>query len=85
MALTLDPATEQRIQREIDLGHASDPAELLNRALDLLSAQESWSEEEKHELTQSLDRAMEQIKRGEGISAENIREHLAQRRAARVG
>ena len=36
MTLTLDPQFEKRIQREIDLGHYGDPAEVI--AHDLLQA-----------------------------------------------
>jgi Arc/MetJ-type ribon-helix-helix transcriptional regulator len=34
MAITLDPPIEQRIQRELDRGHYSSPAEVIARALD---------------------------------------------------
>jgi hypothetical protein len=43
MALTLDPAigrSAQRIQRELERGPYTNPAELLGHALDLLEAQE---------------------------------------------
>ena len=36
MAITLDPATEQRTQRELDRGHYGSPAEVIAQALDLL-------------------------------------------------
>jgi hypothetical protein len=42
MALTLNPATELRIQRQAELGPFHEPDELVNRALDLLESQESW-------------------------------------------
>ena len=41
MVLTHYAQTEQRIQREIDLGHYREPAEVMNRALDLLEAEDS--------------------------------------------
>ena len=40
MAITLDPATEQRIQRELDRGHYASPAEVIAQALDLLEAEQ---------------------------------------------
>jgi len=39
MTLTLDAATEQSIQREIDLGHYSSVAEVVAHAVTLLAAQ----------------------------------------------
>ena len=35
-------ATEQRIQRQAELGPFHEPDEVVNRALDLLESQESW-------------------------------------------
>ena len=85
MPITLDAQTEQRIQREIDLGHYREPAEVINRALDLLEAQEAWSEEEQAELDAHLAESMAQIERGEGIPGDQVRARLAELRAARVG
>jgi Arc/MetJ-type ribon-helix-helix transcriptional regulator len=42
MILTLDPATEQRIQREMERGHYREPAEVIAHALNLLQAEEEW-------------------------------------------
>jgi len=39
MTLTLDPMTEQRIQREIELGHYREPAEVVAHAVALLDAE----------------------------------------------
>jgi len=38
MTLTLDAATEKRIQREIDLGHYADEAEVVAHAVTLLTS-----------------------------------------------
>jgi Arc/MetJ-type ribon-helix-helix transcriptional regulator len=39
MTLTLDAATEKRIQREIDLGHYTNPAEVVAHAVAVLDGQ----------------------------------------------
>jgi hypothetical protein len=39
MTLTLDPTTEKRIQREIDLGHYTAPEEVIAHALALLTGE----------------------------------------------
>jgi len=85
MTLTLDPQLEQRIQRQIESGPYREPSEVINRALDLLEADESWSEEEKTALDQRLTESMAQIQRGEGIPGGKLLEVLAQLRAARRG
>ncbi len=40
MTLTLDAATEKRIQQEIDLGHYTNVAEVVAHAVTLLAAQQ---------------------------------------------
>jgi Arc/MetJ-type ribon-helix-helix transcriptional regulator len=42
MTLTLDAATEKRIQREIDLGHYREPSEVIARAVAMLADEEEW-------------------------------------------
>jgi hypothetical protein len=44
MTLTLDATTEKRIQREIELGHYAEPAEVVAHALALLAGEEQGGE-----------------------------------------
>jgi Arc/MetJ-type ribon-helix-helix transcriptional regulator len=82
MAITLDPATEQRIQRELDRGHYASPAEVIAQALDLLEAEQEWLEISKSALNQRLEQSMAQIDRGEGIPGGHLLQVLAERRQA---
>jgi Arc/MetJ-type ribon-helix-helix transcriptional regulator len=66
MAITLDPATEQRTQRELDRGRHGSPAEVIAQALDLLEAEQEWLKISKSALNQRLEQSMAQIDRGEG-------------------
>ena len=84
MSLTLDPATEQRIQREAALRNLEEPAQLINLALDVLTNEEAWSDEEKSALNDKLDRSLAQIERGEGTPGEQVRAILAQDRKDRA-
>ena len=84
MSLTLDPATEQRIQRETALRHFEEPAQLINRALDSLIQEESWTEEEKAALNHQLDSGLAELKAGGGIPGDQVRAALAARLAARI-
>ena len=82
MAIALDPATEERIQREFARGHYGSPAEVIAQALDLLQAEEEWLERSKSALNARLQESMAQIDRGEGIPGDRLLEVLAERRAA---
>jgi antitoxin ParD1/3/4 len=83
MDLALDAATEQRIQRALERGHYSEPAEVIAHALNLLQAEEEWLETKKAALQRRLEESMAQIDRGEGIPGDRILDVLAERRKAR--
>jgi Arc/MetJ-type ribon-helix-helix transcriptional regulator len=86
MSLALDPATEARIQREIDRGRFREPSELLAHALDLLeteTAARDWLLRNRDALNQRLDLSFAQSERGESYSPEQARTLLAERRAMR--
>jgi Arc/MetJ-type ribon-helix-helix transcriptional regulator len=85
MAITLDAAIEQRIQRQLDRGAFREPAELLAHALDLVEAeamQEDWLTRNKEAINADLDKTFDQVARGEGYSLEESRALLAQHRAS---
>jgi antitoxin ParD1/3/4 len=83
MNLTLDPVTEQRIQREVELGHYRDPAEVIARAVSLLEAETEWLQRNKEALDQRLKESVAQIERGEGIPGDKLLEYLAEKRQSR--
>jgi plasmid stabilization system protein ParE/Arc/MetJ-type ribon-helix-helix transcriptional regulator len=84
MSLALDPATEQRIQREIARGPSREPAELINRALDLLESQENWLLRNKDAINERLEESMAQAERGEVYTPEEVRDLLNQDRQSRA-
>ena len=87
MAIILDPATEERIQRQLDRGTFREPAELLAHALDLVEAEaveEGWLLRNKEAINADLDRTFAQAERGEGYSPEESRALLQQHRASRA-
>ena len=84
MAITLDAAIEQRIQRQLDRGAFREPAELLAHALDLVEAeamQEDWLVRNKEAINADLDKSFAQAARGEGYTEEKLRARMAERRA----
>jgi antitoxin ParD1/3/4 len=84
MTLTLDPRLEMRIQQKIEDGSHREASEVIDHALDLLDADESWSDAEKAQLDQHLAESMAQIQRGEGIDGDEARALLAERRRVRL-
>jgi len=83
MTLTLDSATQQRIQEELARGRYREPAEVIAHALDLLEAERIEMEERRLGLVRRLEQSFAQSERGETYSPEEARAVLAERRAAR--
>jgi Arc/MetJ-type ribon-helix-helix transcriptional regulator len=95
MSLILDPATEARLQRELESGAYSGPDDLLTHALDLLEAEredtkavdqamDDWLLRNKEAIAIDLEESSAQAARGEGYSPEEAKALLAERRAARA-
>jgi len=87
MAITLDTATEERIQRQLDRGAFPGPTELLAHALDLIEAEapyEDWLLRNKEAIQEAIERTSAQAARGEGFSPEESRADLARHRASRI-
>ncbi len=88
MSFALDPATEQRIQRELLRGPYREPDELINRALDLLDlldSQEDWLLRNKDAINERLEESFAQSERGEVYTPEQVRGFLDEDRKARQG
>ena len=84
MAITLDAAIEQRIQRQLDRGAYRKPEELIAHALDLIEAEEDWLLRNREVIGEDLDESFTQAARGEGYSLEETKALLAERRASRA-
>ncbi len=85
MTITLDAATEQRIQRELARGNYRDPAELISHALDLVAAEEDWLLRNRDVINRDLDESFAQSERGEGFAEEDLRARMVARRGAHRG
>jgi Arc/MetJ-type ribon-helix-helix transcriptional regulator len=80
MSLTLDSATEERVQRELACGSYSEPAEVISRALDLLEADRADTDTRRAALLARIEESFAQADRGETYSPEEARVELAARR-----
>jgi hypothetical protein len=85
MAFTRDPATEERIQRQLERGAFAEPTELLAHALDLVEAEEEWLLRNRPFIAAHLEESFAQSERGETYSLEEAQAMLTERRAARAG
>ncbi len=94
MSLTLDPATEARIQRELEAGNYAEPSELLAHALDLVEAEraglhqtdaqmEDWLLRNTEAINAALEESFAARERGEGYSPEQSKALLAENRDSR--
>ena len=87
MTLTLDPATEQRLQQELATGQYREPNQLIAHALDLVKAEreqkaEDWLTRNKEAIKADLEESFAAAARGESYSLEDAQRILAERRAA---
>jgi len=82
MALHLDPATEARLQRQLERGSYSAPADVINHALDLLEAEEGALPARRAAIILRLEESIAQAQRGETFSPEEVRDRLAKQRQA---
>jgi Arc/MetJ-type ribon-helix-helix transcriptional regulator len=85
MSLVLDPAIEQRLQRQLESGSYSGPDELLAHALDLLEAEtgpEDWLSANKEAVRAMIEESVAAEAKGVSYSMEEAEAILAQRRAA---
>jgi len=88
MTLVLDPATEARLQRQLETGAYSGPDDLLAHALDLLveaeAGQGDWLSADKEAVRAMLDESVAAEAKGVSYSLEEAEAILAERRAARA-
>jgi Arc/MetJ-type ribon-helix-helix transcriptional regulator len=84
MSVITDPAIEQRIEREMARGIYREPADVLNRALDLLESQEEWLLRDKDSIRETLEESWAEYQRGEFYAPDEVRARLAEDREARA-
>jgi Arc/MetJ-type ribon-helix-helix transcriptional regulator len=82
MTLTLDPATEARLQRELANGQYNEPSELLAHALDLIEAERTDLAVRRTQIIARLEESIAQGERGEVYTETQVRARMATLRAA---
>jgi predicted transcriptional regulator len=82
MTLTLDPATEQRLQQELAIGRYRGPADLIAHAPDLVKAKREDLATRRTAFFGEIEESIAQGERGEVFTEEEVRARMAARRAA---
>ncbi len=81
MEITLKPEDEQIIQRRLESGVFSDVNEVIHKALQSLDAEEAWLLANNGAIHEKIGRGVSQLDRGEGLSPEESRARLQERKA----
>jgi antitoxin ParD1/3/4 len=82
MTITLRPEQEKVIEQAIQSGAYQDPAEVIERALEMLRSEDEWLKEDKGSINEKIERAIAQLDRGEGVAGDELRRRLEERKAA---
>ena len=83
MNVSVDETSEQRIKRQIELGHFKNPEEVIDHALELLDAQETWLHDNRDLIRLKIEHSFSQIEPGEGITGDEARRILEARKQRR--
>ncbi len=82
MAITLTPEQERLVSKAVETGAYETPDAVIDRALQALRSQDEWLQENKEEINAKIERAVAQMDQGAGITEDELREHLANRKSA---
>ena len=70
MTITLRPEHEELIADAMRTGAYQNPDDVIGRALEMLHSEDEWLQDQKSSITGKIDRAFQQLERGEFLSAE---------------
>ena len=82
MTIELKPELEALIQKRLKSGAFQDVEDVLLPALESQDAEEAWLELHRREIGEKIDKAIAQIDRGEGMTPEQSRAWLEEKKAA---
>lgn len=82
MTITLRPEHEKAIAEAMQSGAYQTPEEVIGRALEVLRSGDEWLAQNKGAINEKIERGIAQLDGGEGISGEELRGRLENRKAA---
>jgi antitoxin ParD1/3/4 len=77
MQLTVPPDVEALVQKRLATGAFANAEDVIRRAMEVLDAEESWTEQERRALDEKIDQALEQVAAGQVNGPEQARLKLA--------
>jgi putative addiction module CopG family antidote len=84
MQLNIPPDLQPLVDKRLSSGEYSSAEEVFRRALEVLEAEETWTEEERRALDQKIDHALAQAAAGNIYGPEEARRRLAGLREAHL-
>jgi Arc/MetJ-type ribon-helix-helix transcriptional regulator len=84
MQLDIPPDLQPLIDKRLSSGEYGSAEEVFRRALEVLEAEETWTEEERCALDQKIDRALAQVASGKVYGPEEARRKLGAMRKAHL-
>lgn len=82
MTVTLSPDQERRLADVVSSGAYQNAEQVLNRALEMLLAQEEWLAENRGEIAAAIELGFAEAERGELIDGDEVRSRMAARKHA---
>lgn len=76
MTLELKPEIEALIQKRLQSGAFSTAEEVIERALEYLSAEEDWLADNRDQIAAQIQEGWEEAQRGELTDGENVRAEM---------
>ncbi len=74
--MELKPETEALIQKRLQSGVFSSPEQVIERALEFLSAEEDWLAENREAIAAQIQEGWEEAQKGELTDAEQVRAEM---------
>jgi putative addiction module CopG family antidote len=84
MQLNIPPDLQPLVEKRLASGEYGSAEEVFRRALEVLEAEETWTEEERRALDEKIDHALAQVVAGNVYGPEEARRKLAARREAHL-
>jgi Arc/MetJ-type ribon-helix-helix transcriptional regulator len=82
--LTVPPDIEALVHKQLATGAFANAEDVLRHALEVLNAEETWTDDERSALDEKIDRALEQVAAGRVYGPEEARRKLAAWREAHL-
>src|SRR5215471_3321316 len=82
MMVELGPEDAELIRKRLDSGAVAGVEEVIHRAFQTLDADEAWLQENTDIINAKIERGLAELDRGEGISGEESRARLQEKKAA---